>query len=64
MCTEVGKELAEYIAPFIDERMFLSKYMLQLPSKETLTGFLKKENEGLRPGVGKGVAKSVGKVRS
>ena len=47
MCTEVGKELAEYIAPFIDERMFLTKYMLQLPSKETLTGFLKKENEGL-----------------
>ena len=47
MCTEVGKELAEYIAPFIDERMFLTKYMLQLPSKEALTGFLKKENEGL-----------------
>ena len=48
MCTEVGKELAEYIAPFIDERMFLTKYMLQLPSKETLTGFLKKKNEGLQ----------------
>lgn len=47
MCTEIGKELAEYIAPFIDERLFLTKYMLQLPSKETLTGFLKKENEGL-----------------
>ena len=48
MCTEVGKELAEYIAPYIDERLFLAKYMLQLPSKETLTGFLKKENEGLQ----------------
>ena len=48
MCTEVGKELAEYIAPYIDERLFLSRYMLQLPSKETLTGFLKKENEGLQ----------------
>lgn len=46
MCTEVGKELAEYIAPFIDERMFLTKYMLQLPSKETLTKFLKDENKG------------------
>lgn len=46
MCTEVGKELAEYIAPYIDERLFLSRYMLQLPSRETLTGFLKKENEG------------------
>lgn len=61
MCTEVGKELAEYVAPFVDERMFLSKYMLQLPSKETLTGFLKKENEGLQPGVGKGVVKGAGK---
>ena len=48
MCTEVGKELAEYIAPYIDERLFLAKYMLQLPSKETLMGFLRKENEGLQ----------------
>ena len=48
MCTEVGKELAEYIAPYIDERLFLAKYMLQLPSKEILTGFLKKENERLQ----------------
>lgn len=42
-----GSLLAEYIAPYIDERLFLSRYMLQLPSRETLTGFLKKENEGL-----------------
>ena len=61
MCTEVGKELAEYIAPYIDERLFLAKYMLQLPSKETLTGFLRKENEELRASAGKSVRKSVGK---
>ena len=61
MCTEVGKELAEYIAPYIDERLFLAKYMLQLPSKETLTGFLRKENEGLRTSAGKSVRKSAGK---
>ena len=54
MCTEIGKELAEYIAPFIDERLFLSKYMLQLPSKETLTGFLRKENECLLASTAKG----------
>lgn len=48
MCTEVGKELAEYMAPYIDDRLFLSRYMLQLPSRETLMGFLKKENEGLQ----------------
>lgn len=65
MCTEVGKELAEYVAPFIDERMFLSKYMLQLPSKETLTEFLKKENEGLPvPAIARGAKASKGKKRN
>ncbi len=54
------KELAEYIAPYIDERLFLSRYMLQLPSKETLIGFLKKENEGLPASAGKSVSKSRG----
>lgn len=44
MCTEVGRELAEYIAPYIDERLFLAKYMLQLPSKEKMVEFLKAEN--------------------
>lgn len=47
LCTEVGKEAAEYIAPYIDERLFLSEYQLQLPAKEQFTAFLKKENEGL-----------------
>ena len=47
LCTEVGKEAAEYIAPYIDERLFISKYQLQLPGKEAFTEFLKKENEGL-----------------
>ena len=47
LCTEVGKEAAEYIAPYIDERLFISKYQLQLPAKEAFTAFLKKENEGL-----------------
>ena len=46
MCTEVGKELAEYIAPFIGEQLFLSTYMLQLPPRETIAKFLKKENKG------------------
>ena len=47
LCTEVGQEAAEYIAPYIDERLFISKYQLQLPAKEAFTAFLKKENEGL-----------------
>lgn len=46
MCTEVGKETVEYMAPYIDERLFISKYQLELPSKEKVTAFLKQENEG------------------
>lgn len=46
LCTEVGKETAEYMAPYIDERLFVSKYQLELPPKEKFTAFLKKENEG------------------
>ena len=46
MCTGVGKETAEYLAPFIDQQLFLSEYQLQLPAKEKFAEFLRKENEG------------------
>ena len=48
LCTGVGKETAEYLAPFTDPQLFLSEYQLQLPTKEKFTEFLKKENEGLQ----------------
>ena len=48
LCTGVGKETAEYLAPFTDPQLFLSEYQLQLPAKEKFTEFLKKENEGLQ----------------
>lgn len=48
LCTGVGKETVEYLAPFTDPQLFLSEYQLQLPTKEKFTEFLKKENEGLQ----------------
>lgn len=43
MCTGAGKEMVEYATAGIDENLFISKYMLRLPSKEELTDWLKKE---------------------
>lgn len=55
LCTSVGQETAEYLAPFTDPQLFLSQYQLQLPAKEQFTDFLKKTNEGLpRPDKAKG----------
>ncbi|MCQ2360265.1 MAG: PDDEXK nuclease domain-containing protein [Paludibacteraceae bacterium] len=48
MCSEVGQEMAEYTLLDIDENVFVSKYELSIPSKECMTDFLRKENEGLR----------------
>lgn len=43
MCTKKGKKLVEYALSGMDEKLFVSKYMLELPSKEMLTNFLEKE---------------------
>ena len=42
MCTGAGEEMVEYATAGIDENMFISNYMLKLPSKEDLTKWLKK----------------------
>ena len=47
MCSEVGREMAEYTLLDIDEDIFISKYELSLPPKERMTEFLKKETEEL-----------------
>lgn len=47
MCSEVGQEMAEYTLLDSDEDIFISKYELNIPSKERMTEFLRKENEGL-----------------
>ena len=43
LCTKKGKKLVEYALSGMDEKLFVSKYMLELPSKEVLTAFLEKE---------------------
>lgn len=47
LCSEVGQEMAEYSLLDLDESVFISKYQLNVPSKERMTEFLRKENEGL-----------------
>ena len=47
MCSEVGQEMAEYTLLDTDEDVFISKYELNIPSKERMADFLRKENEGL-----------------
>lgn len=48
LCSEVGQEMAEYTLLDLDEDVFVSKYELSIPSKERMTEFLRKENEGLK----------------
>lgn len=47
LCSAVGQEMAEYSLLDLDESVFISKYQLNVPSKERMTEFLRKENEGL-----------------
>lgn len=47
LCSEVGQEMAEYSLLDLDESVFISKYQLNVPSKERMAEFLRKENEGL-----------------
>lgn len=47
MCSEVGQEMAEYTLLDSSEEIFISKYQLNIPSKERMTEFLRRENEGL-----------------
>jgi predicted nuclease of restriction endonuclease-like (RecB) superfamily len=44
LCTEYGKEMVEYLAPFTDPNLFVAKYEVQLPSKERIKEFLMREN--------------------
>ena len=41
LCSKAGKEMVEYTSPGIDDNVFVSTYMLQLPSKEILLQWLK-----------------------
>lgn len=43
LCTEKGKKLVEYALSGMDEKLFVSKYLVKLPSKEQLTHFIENE---------------------
>jgi len=40
LCTDSDKELVEFATTGIDEQVFISKYMIELPSIEELTNFI------------------------
>lgn len=43
ICTNKGKKLVEYALSGMDEKLFVSKYLVELPSKEVLTAFIENE---------------------
>jgi predicted nuclease of restriction endonuclease-like (RecB) superfamily len=43
LCTEKGKKLVEYATAGMDNQLFVSKYLMELPKKEELEGFILKE---------------------
>lgn len=47
LCTEKGNKLVEYALSGMDEKLFVSKYLLQLPSKEVLQNFIEIEMKKL-----------------
>jgi len=45
LCTRKGKKMVEYALAGMDNKLFVSTYMLQLPDKKTLEDFLLKQLE-------------------
>lgn len=43
LCTEKGNKMVEYALAGMEEKLFVSKYLVQLPQKEQLIQFLEKE---------------------
>ena len=43
LCTRKGKKMVEYALAGMDNQLFVSTYMLQLPDKKTLEDFLRKQ---------------------
>lgn len=43
LCTRKGKKMVEYALAGMDNQLFVSTYMLQLPDKKTLEDFLLKQ---------------------
>ena len=47
LCTRKGKKMVEYAIAGMDNNLFVSTYMLQLPDKATLEQFLLNEIEDM-----------------
>ena len=45
LCTDAGPEQVEYATAGMDQKLFVSKYLLRLPPKETLTNWINSEIE-------------------
>ncbi len=45
LCADKNEALVKYTTAKMDDKMFVSKYLLSLPDKKTLEGFIKKELE-------------------
>ena len=45
LCTRKGKKMVEYALAGMDNQLFVSTYMLQMPDKSTLEKFLLDEIE-------------------
>jgi predicted nuclease of restriction endonuclease-like (RecB) superfamily len=43
LCTEKGSKMVEYALAGMEQKLFVSKYLLQLPSKEILSQFIENE---------------------
>jgi predicted nuclease of restriction endonuclease-like (RecB) superfamily len=43
LCTEKGKQMVEYANAGMDQKLFVSKYLVELPNKEILSQFIEKE---------------------
>ena len=47
LCTKKGPQMVEYALSGMDNQLFVSTYMLQLPDKNMLTEFIMKQREEL-----------------
>jgi len=43
LCTDKGKQMVQYALAGMEEKLFVSKYLINLPDKSTLAAFLEKE---------------------
>ena len=47
LCTDKGSEMVEYALSGMDNKLFVSTYMLHLPDKKKLQEFILKEMENM-----------------